>query len=63
MWFLKLHSVFLLTHHENSDTMSMMIKTERCSLMKDYCIVSDGSCDLPAEVAARENITVVPFYV
>lgn len=28
-----------------------------------YHIVTDGSCDLPPELAARKNITVVPFYV
>ncbi|MCI9336070.1 MAG: DegV family protein [Lachnospiraceae bacterium] len=28
-----------------------------------YHIVSDGSCDLPQELAAEKNITVVPFYV
>ena len=28
-----------------------------------YHIISDGSCDLPIELAAEKNITVVPFYV
>lgn len=28
-----------------------------------YHIVTDGSCDLPPELAAKKNITVVPFYV
>ena len=28
-----------------------------------YHIISDGSCDLPVELAAEKNITVVPFYV
>lgn len=28
-----------------------------------YHIVSDGSCDLPPELAAEKNVTVVPFYV
>ncbi len=28
-----------------------------------YHIISDGSCDLPGELAAEKNITVVPFYV
>lgn len=28
-----------------------------------YHIISDGSCDLPPELAAQKNITVVPFYV
>ncbi len=31
--------------------------------MSDYCIISDSSCDLPQEITAKENITVVPFYV
>ncbi len=28
-----------------------------------FHIISDGSCDLPTELAAEKNITVVPFYV
>lgn len=28
-----------------------------------YHIISDGSCDLPVELVAQRNITVVPFYV
>lgn len=28
-----------------------------------FHIISDGSCDLPAELAEEKNITVVPFYV
>lgn len=28
-----------------------------------YHIISDGSCDLPQELAKEKNITVVPFYV
>lgn len=28
-----------------------------------YHIISDGSCDLPTELVAQKNITVVPFYV
>ncbi len=28
-----------------------------------FHIISDGSCDLPAELAEQKNITVVPFYV
>ena len=28
-----------------------------------FHIISDGSCDLPAELAQEKNITVVPFYV
>lgn len=31
--------------------------------MNNYCIFSDSSCDLPEDVAKKENITVVPFYV
>ena len=31
--------------------------------MSEYCIISDGSCDLPKDLAAKENITVGPFYV
>lgn len=31
--------------------------------MKKYRIISDGSCDLPRELAEEKNITVVPFYV
>ena len=31
--------------------------------MSEYCIISDGSCDSPKDLAAKENITVVPFYV
>ena len=28
-----------------------------------FHIISDGSCDLPKELAQEKNITVVPFYV
>ncbi len=28
-----------------------------------FHIISDGSCDLPTELAQEKNITVVPFYV
>lgn len=28
-----------------------------------FHIISDGSCDLPVEMAAEKNVTVVPFYV
>ena len=31
--------------------------------MSEYCIVSDSSCDLPEELAQKENISIVPFYV
>lgn len=29
----------------------------------EYQIVTDGSCDLPPELAKEKNIMVVPFYV
>lgn len=38
-------------------------KQKGSSFMSDYCIITDGSCDLPKDLAAKENITVVPFYV
>lgn len=28
-----------------------------------FHIISDGSCDLPVELAQEKNITIVPFYV
>ena len=28
-----------------------------------FHIISDGSCDLPVELAKEKDITVVPFYV
>lgn len=28
-----------------------------------FHIISDGSCDLPTELAEKKNVTVVPFYV
>lgn len=28
-----------------------------------FHIISDGSCDLPVELAEKKNVTVVPFYV
>ena len=31
--------------------------------MESYRIISDGSCDLPADMAQEQGITVVPFYV
>ena len=31
--------------------------------MKPYRIISDGSCDMPEELAAKKNVTIVPFYV
>lgn len=33
------------------------------SKKETFHIISDGSCDLPPEVTAEQNITVVPFYV
>ena len=32
-------------------------------MRETFHIISDGSCDLPVELAAEKNITVVPFYV
>ncbi len=32
-------------------------------MSETFHIVSDGSCDLPAELVQEKNITVVPFYV
>lgn len=32
-------------------------------MIETYHIISDGSCDLPKELAEEKNITVVPFYV
>ncbi len=32
-------------------------------MSESFHIVSDGSCDLPAELAKEKNVTVVPFYV
>ncbi len=41
--------------------------SDRENISKDgletFHIISDGSCDLPPELAAEKNITVVPFYV
>lgn len=28
-----------------------------------FAVISDSSCDLPEELAAAKEITVVPFYV
>ncbi len=33
------------------------------TMSEAYHIISDGSCDLPLELAEEKNITVVPFYV
>lgn len=33
------------------------------TMSEAYHIISDGSCDLPPELAEEKNITVVPFYV
>lgn len=33
------------------------------SMKESFHIVSDGSCDLPPELAREKNITIVPFYV
>lgn len=32
-------------------------------MMEAFHIISDGSCDLPTELAKEKNVTVVPFYV
>ncbi len=32
-------------------------------MKESFHIVSDGSCDLPPDLAQKKNITVVPFYV
>ncbi|MCI9321566.1 MAG: DegV family protein [Lachnospiraceae bacterium] len=32
-------------------------------MKESFHIVSDGSCDLPPELAQEKNITIVPFYV
>lgn len=32
-------------------------------MKESFHIISDGSCDLPPELAREKNITVVPFYV
>lgn len=32
-------------------------------MSETFHIISDGSCDLPTELAQEKNITVVPFYV
>lgn len=31
--------------------------------VKEYCIISDGACDLPVELTNKKNIPIVPFYV
>ena len=36
---------------------------EGYDMSEAFHIISDGSCDLPAELAQEKNITVVPFYV
>ena len=32
-------------------------------MKESFHIISDGSCDLPPELAQEKNITIVPFYV
>lgn len=32
-------------------------------MSENFHIISDGSCDLPAELTQEKNITIVPFYV
>lgn len=31
--------------------------------MSNFCIVSDGSCDIPSEIAAKHNVDIVHFLV
>lgn len=33
------------------------------TMSEAYHIISDGSCDLPPELAEEKNVTIVPFYV
>lgn len=32
-------------------------------MKESFHIISDGSCDLPVQLAEEKNVTVVPFYV
>ena len=32
-------------------------------MSEQFQIISDGSCDLPPELAKRKRIRVIPFYV
>lgn len=45
------------------DSLGISTGPGRFRIMSEYRIISDSSCDLPEELAAKENITVVPFYV
>ena len=45
-------------------TVKQIYYTKRVFGMKEaFHIISDGSCDLPMELAKKKNITIVPFYV
>lgn len=38
-------------------------REEIVNCQEAFHIISDGSCDLPPELAAEKNVTIVPFYV
>ena len=41
----------------------MFLRKVSLYMSETFHIISDGSCDLPTEMAEEKNITVVPFYV
>lgn len=41
----------------------MFLRKVSLYMSETFHIISDGSCDLPTELAEEKNITVVPFYV
>jgi len=53
--FLKLNGILYFINHIYERSVKRMSEA--------FHIVSDGSCDLPAELAEKKNITIVPFYV
>ena len=55
MIFLKLNGILYFINHIYERSVKRMSEA--------FHIVSDGSCDLPAELAEKKNITIVPFYV
>lgn len=55
MIFLKLSGILYFINHIYERSVKRMSEA--------FHIVSDGSCDLPAELAEKKNITIVPFYV
>ena len=55
MIFLKLNGILYFINHIYERSVKRM--------SEPFHIVSDGSCDLPAELAEKKNITIVPFYV